>query len=215
MHSVGQTKSLLEAAVHYAQEISDEALAYLDGRGISELTAAKYQLGTIKDPIEGHQMYEGWISIPYITALGLCVGFKFRRLDDGKPKYGAPIGQKSHLFNVASTMASHRSIVICEGEFDAIITESVTNVPAVGVPGVAAWKPFYTKLFSGFDTVYVVGDNDIKEDGSNPGMEFSRRVAGEIPNSQIVQLPPGMDITDYYLANGKDATANLVGGANE
>jgi hypothetical protein len=31
-------------------------------------------------------------------------------------------------------------------------------------------------------------------------------------NSQIVQLPPGMDITDYYLANGKDATANLVGG---
>ena len=215
MHSVGQTKSLLEAAVHYAQEISDEALAYLDGRGISELTAAKYQLGTIKDPIEGHQMYEGWISIPYITALGLCVGFKFRRLDDGKPKYGAPIGQKSHLFNVASTMASSRSIVICEGEFDAIITESVTNVPAVGVPGVAAWKPFYTKLFSGFDTVYVVGDNDIKEDGSNPGMEFSRRVAGEIPNSQIVQLPPGMDITDYYLANGKDATANLVGGANE
>lgn len=215
MHSIGQTKSLLEAAVHYAQEISDEALAYLDGRGISELTAAKYQLGTIKDPIEGHQMYEGWISIPYITALGLCVGFKFRRLDDGKPKYGAPVGQKSHLFNVASTMASHRSIVICEGEFDAIITESVTNVPAVGVPGVAAWKPFYTKLFSGFDTVYVVGDNDIKEDGSNPGMEFSRRVAGEIPNSQIVQLPPGMDITDYYLANGKDATANLVGGANE
>lgn len=215
MHSVGQTKSLLEAAVHYAQEISDEALAYLDGRGISEVTAARYQLGTIKDPIEGHQMYEGWISIPYITALGLCVGFKFRRLDDGKPKYGAPVGQKSHLFNVASTMASSRSIVICEGEFDAIITESVTNVPAVGVPGVAAWKPFYTKLFSGFDTVYVVGDNDIKEDGSNPGMEFSRRVAGEIPNSQIVQLPPGMDITDYYLANGKDATANLVGGANE
>ena len=192
MHSIGQTKSLLEAAVHYAQEISDEALAYLDGRGISELTAAKYQLGTIKDPIEGHQMYEGWISIPYITALGLCVGFKLRRLDDGKPKYGAPVGQKSHLFNVASTMASHRSIVICEGEFDAIITESVTNVPAVGVPGVAAWKPFYTKLFSGFDTVYVVGDNDIKEDGSNPGMEFSRRVAGEIANSQIVQLPPGM-----------------------
>jgi DNA primase len=212
MLSKEQTKLLLEAATHYAQVISDEALAYLAGRGISEETAARYQLGTISEPIEGHQGYEGWVSIPYITATGLCVGFKFRRLDDGKPKYGSPVGQKTHLFNVVSTMSSTQSIVICEGEFDAIVMEANCGVPAVGVPGVAAWKPYYTKLFNGFDMVYIVGDNDVKEDGSNPGAEFSRRVAGEVLNSQIVQLPPGMDITDYYLANGKDATANLVGG---
>jgi DNA primase len=212
MLSIEQTKSLLEAAVHYADSISDEALAYLAGRGISEETAARYQIGTIVNPIEGHQMYEGWISIPYMTALGLCVGFKFRRLDDGKPKYGSPVGQKSHLFNVLATMSATKSIVICEGEFDAIVMEANCGVPAVGVPGVAAWKPYYSKLFNGFDVVYIVGDNDVKEDGSNPGMEFSRRVAGEVLNSQIVQLPPGMDITDFYLANGKDLTANLVGG---
>lgn len=157
-------------------------------------------------------MYEGWISIPYMTALGTCVGFKFRRLDDGKPKYGSPVGQKSHLYNVIATMSPTKSIVICEGEFDAIVMDANCGVPAVGIPGVAAWKPYYSKLFNGFDIVYVVGDNDVKEDGSNPGMEFSRRVAGEVLNSQIVQLPPGMDITDFYLANGKDLTANLVGG---
>lgn len=212
MQSIEQTKSLLKAVVQYADSISDRALGYLAGRGISEEVAARYQLGTVIDPIEGHQMYEGWISIPYMTALGLCAGVKFRRLDDGKPKYGAPIGQKSHLYNVTATMAAAKSIVICEGEFDAIVMDAVVGIPAVGVPGVAAWKPYYAKLFSGFDTIYVLGDNDLKEDGSNPGMEFSRRVAGEVLNSQIVQLPPGMDITDYYLANGKDATANLVGG---
>ena len=212
MLSQGQEKLLQEAAHRYAQAISDEALAYLAGRGISEETAARYRLGTITDPIEGHQGYEGWISIPYFTALEYCVGFKFRRLDDGKPKYGSPIGQKTHLFNVTATMSPTKNIVICEGEFDAIIMDAVVGVPAVGIPGVAAWKPFYPKLFNGFDTVYIVGDNDIKEDGSNPGAEFSRRVAGEVTNSQIVQLPPGMDITDFYLANGKEATANLVGG---
>lgn len=212
MLSQGQAKLLQEAAHRYAQAISEEALAYLAGRGISEETAARYRLGTITDPIEGHQGYEGWISIPYFTALDLCVGFKFRRLDDGKPKYGAPVGQKSHLFNVVATMASTKSIVICEGEFDAIVMDTC-GVPAVGVPGVAAWKPYYTKLFNGFDIVYIVGDNDVKEDGTNPGAEFSRRVAQEVSNSQIVTLPPGLDITDYYLANGKDATANLVGGA--
>ena len=214
MLSQGQAKLLQEAAHRYAEAISEEALAYLAGRGISEETAARYRLGTITDPIEGHQGYEGWISIPYFTALDLCVGFKFRRLDDGKPKYGAPVGQKSHLFNVTATMAATNSIVICEGEFDAIIMETC-GVPAVGVPGVAAWKPYYTKLFNGFDIVYIVGDNDVKEDGTNPGAEFSRRVAQEVSNSQIVTLPPGLDITDYYLANGKEATANLVGGANE
>lgn len=213
MHSQGQGKLLQEAAHQYAEAISEEALAYLDGRGISELTAATYRIGTITNPIEGHQMYEGWISIPYFTALDICVGFKFRRLDDGKPKYGSPVGQKTHLFNVSATMSSTSSIVICEGEFDAIVMQANCGIPAVGVPGVAAWKPYYSKLFSGFDTVYIVGDNDVKEDGSNPGAEFSRRVAGELTNGQIVQLPPGMDITDYYLANGRDATANLVGGA--
>lgn len=214
MLSQGQAKLLQEAAHRYAEAISEEALAYLAGRGISEESAARYRLGTITDPIEGHQGYEGWISIPYFTALDLCVGFKFRRLDDGKPKYGAPVGQKSHLFNVVATMANTKSIVICEGEFDAIVMETC-GMPAVGVPGVAAWKPYYTKLFNGFDIVYIVGDNDVKEDGTNPGAEFSRRVAQEVSNSQIVTLPPGLDITDFYLANGKDATANLVGGASE
>jgi DNA primase len=212
MLSQGQEKLLQEAAHHYAQAISDRALGYLAGRGISEETAARFRLGTITDPIEGHQGYEGWLAIPYFTALDLCVGFKFRRLDDGKPKYGAPIGQKSHLFNVVATLSATKSIVICEGEFDAIIMEANCGIPAVGVPGVAAWKPYYQKLFNGFDIVYVVGDNDVKEDGTNPGAEFSRRVASEISNSQIVTLPPGLDITDFYLANGKEATANLVGG---
>jgi DNA primase len=212
MLSQEQAKLLQEAAHRYAEAISDEALTYLAGRGISEEVAARYRLGTITDPIEGHQGYEGWISIPYFTALDMCVGFKFRRLDDGKPKYGAPIGQKSHLFNVVATMSATKSIVICEGEFDSIIMDALCGIAAVGVPGVAAWKPYYAKLFTGFDVVYVIGDNDVKEDGSNPGMEFARRVSGELTNGQIVTLPPGMDITDYYLANGKDATANLVGG---
>ena len=212
MASNAQSKLLLEAAQRYAQEISPEVLVALAERGISEEVAARFELGTVTSPHNGHEMYEGWISIPYITAGGSCVGFKFRRLDDGKPKYGSPVGQKSHLYNVIATMSPTKSIVICEGEFDAIVMDANCGVPAVGIPGVAAWKPYYSKLFNGFDVVYIVGDNDVKEDGSNPGMEFSRRVAGEVLNSQIVQLPPGMDITDFYLANGKDLTANLVGG---
>jgi DNA primase len=213
MPSIAQSKSLLEAAESYANAISDRTLGYLAGRGISETIAARYRLGTITNPINGHDTYEGWLSIPYITALGLCVGFKFRRLDDGKPKYGSPLGQKSHLYNVADLTLDVATMVICEGELDAVVLSGVCNIPAVAVPGVAAWKPHYSKLFTGYDTIYIVGDNDVKEDGTNPGAEFARRVASEVLNGQIVQLPPGMDINELYLAEGIESIHSLVGGA--
>jgi len=211
MHSNEQMKSSLVAAEQYAQAITPQTLEYLAGRGISDEVAARFQLGTVTDPVAGHEHHAGWLSIPYITALDLCVGFKFRRLDEGKPKYGSPLGQKSHLYNVADICKLSSRIVVCEGELDTIIVSGVLGMPAVGVPGVAAWKDHFSKLFNGYDVVYIVGDNDVKEDGTNPGAEFSRRVAGEVINGTIVQLPPNMDITDYYLTNGADATRHLLG----
>jgi DNA primase len=211
MHSNEQMKSSLVAAEQYAQAITPQTLDYLAGRGISDEVAARFQLGTVTDPVAGHEHHAGWLSIPYITALDLCVGFKFRRLDEGKPKYGSPLGQKSHLYNVADICKLSSRIVVCEGELDTIIVSGVLGMPAVGVPGVAARKDHFSKLFNGYDVVYIVGDNDVKEDGTNPGAEFSRRVAGEVINGTIVQLPPNMDITDYYLTNGADATRHLLG----
>ena len=211
MDSNVQSKLLLEAAQRYAQEITPEALVALEERGISELVAAKFQLGTVTDPLNGHELYEGWISIPYITALGNCVGFKFRRLDDGKPKYGSPTGQKAHLYNVSDVTVMSKHIVVCEGELDTVIVSGVLGIPAVGIPGVQAWKPHFSRLLSGYDSIYIVGDNDVKEDGSNPGADFAKRVHQEVLNGVIVSLPPNMDINEYYLQHGLEASKRLLG----
>jgi hypothetical protein len=48
---------------------------------------------SVVDPIAGHELGEGMLSIPYITPAGV-VGIKFRRLDEGTPKYLWPTGQK-------------------------------------------------------------------------------------------------------------------------
>lgn len=215
MHSSEHSKSLLEAANRYADRVDEATLKYLEDRGISEEVAALYQLGTVTDPLPGHEMHKGWLSIPYITAMGYCVGFKFRRLDDGKPKYGSPLGQTSHLYNVSDITKRSARIVVCEGELDTVVVSGILGLPAVGCPGVAAWKPHYARLLNGYDTVYVAGDHDVKEDGSNPGAEFSRRVASEVMNATIVNLPEGLDISDYYLQNGYDQTRKLLGVANE
>jgi len=212
MASNVQSKLQLEAAQRYAQQISPEALAVLAERGISEEVAALYMLGSVVDPMNGHEVAQGWLSIPYITAMNHCVGFKFRRLDDGKPKYGSPTGQKAHLYNVVDCTILSKHIIVCEGELDTVIVSGVLGIPAVGIPGVQAWKPHFAKLLNGYDSVYIVGDNDVKEDGSNPGAEFAKRVASEVLNSVIVTLPPNMDINDYYLAYGAEATQTLLVG---
>jgi len=212
MHSHEQSRSLLEAVTHYSKNLDARAIEYLEGRGISEDIAQQFSLGVVTDPINGHETHAGWLSVPYLTALGMCVGVKFRRLDDGKPKYGAPAGQKGHLYNVADITIDSSVVVVCEGELDAVVVSGILNIPAVGVPGVQAWKPHFNKLFTGYDTVYIVGDNDIKDDGTNPGAEFSRRVSQEVMNSRIVSLPASMDINDYYLAHGKEESLKLFGG---
>ena len=214
MLSPVQLKSSLEAAIQYNKDLSAEAIKFLADRGISKEVADQYLLGTIVLPVTGHENYKGWLSIPYLTVMGHCVGFKFRRLDEGKPKYGAPLGQKGHLYNVSDIILSSEYIAICEGELDTIIASAILGMPAVGVPGVQAWKAHFNRMFTGYGRVYVIGDNDLKDDGTNPGAEFSRMVAQEIGNATIVSLPAGMDLNDLYLAKGIEETKRTIGVPN-
>ena len=214
MLSPVQLKSSLEAAIQYNKDLSAEAINFLADRGISKEVADQYLLGSIVLPVAGHENYKGWLSIPYMTVMGHCVGFKFRRLDEGKPRYGAPLGQKGHLYNVSDIILSSEYIAICEGELDTIVASAILGMPAVGVPGVQAWKAHFNRMFTGYGRVYVIGDNDLKDDGTNPGAEFSRMVAQEIGNATIVSLPAGMDLNDLYLAKGIEETKRTIGVPN-
>ncbi|MFM7985907.1 MAG: hypothetical protein ACKPKO_41990, partial [Candidatus Fonsibacter sp.] len=62
--------------------------------------------------------------------------------------------------------------------------------------------------------IFIIGDNDLKDDGTNPGAEFSRMVAQEVDNSTIVSLPAGMDLNDLYLAKGIEETKRILGAVN-
>lgn len=211
MLTKSQLESLAKVAKDYHEALNAEAIAYLVARGISKEAAQYAQLGQITGDYAPHSSYAGWLSIPYIVVGEGVVGFKFRRLGEGNPKYGAPTNQKSHLYNVRDLEEESDVLVICEGEFDTLIVSQILKVPAVGCPGVASWKQHFGKMVVGYDRVLIVGDNDDKADGTNPGQDFARRVAQEVPNSQIVQLPSGMDITDCYLTEGPDKLRERLG----
>ena len=81
--------------------------------------ADSYQLGTVIEPIPGHEHAVGCLSIPYLTPNGV-VGIKFRRIDGSNPKYIWPTGQKIGMFNVVeATIADLRS-ALESGEVTAV-----------------------------------------------------------------------------------------------
>jgi len=77
---------LTEAAERYSNSLTPQAVSYLEGRGISQEVSRTFLLGSVVEPSAGHELAEGMLSIPYRTPAGV-VGIKFRRLDEGTPKY--------------------------------------------------------------------------------------------------------------------------------
>jgi DNA primase len=190
----------------YAGSPADE---YMQSRGIDAETAREFGLGYVVEPAPGHdERYKGMLSIPYYTPNGV-VGFKFRHIDGRDPKYLAPAGQKTHLFNVGAIIRSVHKIIIVEGELDAIAAEQI-GYPAVGVGGVNSWKSYFPRCFDGIGKVIVCTDNDDKADGSNPGQELARKLADVLPQSIRVSLPHGHDVNSTIQTYGAEHFTKLV-----
>ena len=190
----------LQLAEKYHASLDQATKEYLASRDFSARIAADFLLGTVPaDCASEHVQYIGWLSIPYQVQYGV-VAWKFRRLDDNGPRYMAPANQPSKLFNARAVLYNSDTIAICEGELDTIVASEV--VPAVGVAGVNHWKEHFGRLFVGHKRVLIVGDNDIKPDGSNPGQEFARRVAEDVPHAEVIVLPPNEDVNSIARKEG-------------
>ena len=196
-----QRTLLTDAANRYSESLSEQAKDYLKDRGLTEDVIQEFLLGSVVDPIAGHELATGMISIPYRTPAGV-VGMKFRRIDDGTPKYLWPTGQKVGLFNVVDLHATSNTIAICEGEIDTIVLSGVVGIPSVGVAGVSQWKPWFPKLFESYERVLIFADNDIKEDGRNPGQELAKRIKEDLDKAEIVHLPDNTDVNEVLLSLG-------------
>ena len=194
---------LTEAAERYSSNLTEQARYYLEARGITEETSRGFLLGSVVDPIAGHELATGMISIPYRTPAGV-VGMKFRRIDNGTPKYLWPTGQKVGLFNVVDLHRPSDTIAICEGEIDTIVLSGLVGIPAVGVAGVSQWKPWFPKLFESYSRILIFADNDVKEDGRNPGQELAKRIKEDLDKAVVVQMEANKDVNDTFLAYGKD-----------
>lgn len=209
--SESQRLFLLEAAEKYHANLDGSpADEYLRSRGLGFPTTRKelnrFVLGYVADPLPGHEMYKGFMAIPYLRwsqeEQWSVVSIRFRCVQEhthqGHGKYMTVAGDRPRMFNTLALLKQSPTIAITEGELDAI-TAQICGVPAVGLPGAAAWQPYFREPFLGYREVFVLADGD------EAGMQFAHTVAASLPNAKIIPMPPGEDVNSVVLTGGKDA----------
>lgn len=201
------TRSLLEETVErYHEHLldDDEALDYLEARGIDQWTARTYRLGLVVDPIPDHEYMRGRLSIPYTVPRGGPVGCKFRCVqphdckDLDHPKYLSHTGMGKRLYNVLAFKIPSDVIAITEGELDAVVATEA-GIPAIAVPGVKGWSDAWAYCFEGYRRVLVIGDGD------TDGRAFAERLADQIESARAVPMPDKHDVTSLVLEQGVEA----------
>lgn len=201
--SYSQKQQLEVATAHYQRSVN-LAANYLETRRLGQQVAVTHRLGVVEDPLPGHETYVGRLAIPYITATGV-VDIRFRSMVDGEePKYLGLPGAITHLYNVTATFQHTDSIALCEGEIDTM-TLSQLGVPAVGVPGVNNWKKHYNRVLADFENVFVFADGD------QPGTDFARRLAKELPSVTVIQMPEGEDVNSGFCKFGESFLLSKLG----
>lgn len=203
--SASTRKFLAEASSRYAASVA-EAQPYLEKRGLTTETADAFLLGRVSDPLPGHERFTGMLSIPYISHSGV-VAIRFRRIDGDGPKYLSTQGDTPRFFNPDAFLRPEPYICLCEGEIDCM-TAAQLGLPAVGLPGVNAWREeFFALPFEGYTPTYILADSD----DSGQGEGFAEKVAGQLPEARIIQMPAGHDLNSAVTQLGPDGLMVRLG----
>ena len=201
--SKSQRELLAKATENYERNLG-EALPYLLSRGITEETARMFRLGFVKNPETGHELYQGKLSIPYLTPAGV-IDIRFRSLsNDSGPKYLSRPGASTHIYNIGALSRDNGMLVVCEGEIDTIIATQVGFI-AVGLPGANNWKQFYSRVLDGWEKIMLFCDGD------NAGREMAKTISRELYNVFPVFMPYNQDVNDVFLAEGAEGLRRRVG----
>jgi DNA primase len=203
----------MEQLAYEGSPCSTRAWDYLLARGFDVGIRHRYRLGVVGEPTPGHEMMTGRLAIPYLTPAGV-VDIKFRCIADHSckeancPKYLATEGGGGRLYNARAVLAAEETVVICEGEFDAMAVSALAGIPAVGFPGAGSWRDksaaHWPRVFAGLDAVVVA-------DGDKPGAEAAKTVARSLDAARIVHMPDGEDSNSMILKEGPEAFKERIG----
>lgn len=181
--------------------------ALMEARGVNEETIRDFQIGWDSD----RRVY----TIPIWSHKGEI--WNVRRYDlkprgDRRKMWSVKGMGAPRLYPVQQILDKPDYIIICEGEWDALLTiqhdfNAITRTGAADV-----WEERWSKLFRGM-TVYLAHDCDLKGQHANLKLgELLQDVAEEV---RVLKLPypieekGGKDLTDFWLEHREHPEAEM------
>lgn len=193
LYSEGMKQPFDEAS-RYQKLLPPRIRRYLNSRGIPDRSIARFRLGW-----NGRR-----ITIPIYNRRGEFLHFRLAR-DPGasrpEPKMLSTPGSHAELYGWERAEEKPLQLVVCEGEFDRLVLESL-GVPAVtSTGGAGVFHPLWAAHL--VDVPYIYACFDLDE----AGVLGAQRVAALLPQTRIVRLPGelgrGGDVTDYFAGLGR------------
>lgn len=199
-------RELLKTAVQeYQRQLpGSPAEEYLKVRGITKETQDYFQIGFVGEALKGDDHLKNRLCIPYLTPAGPVV-LKFRALDEREPRFLYRSGSHAQrLFNTSVLRQPHKTIYLCEGEFDTL-TAYQCGLPVVGLPGCKNWIKLFARIFRGRHVVVLADGDDAGE-----GLKFAEQVCEDVESGGII-LFEGSDVNRYFTDYGQESLLKKVG----
>jgi 5S rRNA maturation endonuclease (ribonuclease M5) len=180
-----------------------------NARGLWTKTLDVFQVGWDKKELA--------YTFPIFDSKGALVNVRWYQIrpPKGRRKIWGVTGHNApRLYPATALLKAKRdpgkSIIICEGELDAIICNQYNFRAITKTNGAKVWRPGWNDLFKDL-TVYVCHDMD--HDGQTANRKIARSLTRSGVNVLVLKLPyavtkdHGKDITDWWLEHDADRDA--------
>ncbi len=239
----GQPPPVLDLATqYYEHHITDEVLAYLDGRGFSKAFVADWHIGYASPGDAGdlravyerrgllrqaleigildrtrRDVFRGRIVFPNRVG-GHTVDLQGRLLPSRGNTEKDRIGPlylnlpRPHSHLFNEPATLHKAVVVCEGIPDALSVLRA-GIPACGLYGAQGWREVYRARFRRCERVYVALDRDAIDKSTALAREFGVRGRVIVPPDD---LGVKGDLNDWLCSTAKgdpEAFKRVLGAA--
>ena len=193
---------------HNKTELSDNAVKWFLGRGISQKTLVKLKVSEGKEWMPQTQKEENTIQFNYFINDEL-VNIKYR---DGKKNFKLHKGSEKVFYNL-DNIRNLEECIIVEGEMDALSFYESDFKHVVSVPNGATngninldYLDSAYAFFEDKQKIYLATDND--EAGLNLRSELIRRLGAEV--CYLLDFEDCKDANEYLVKYGKDKLALVI-----
>lgn len=196
-----------------------KTIDYLREHGLTKEVAARYRLGFVNPAEPADRIYQGMLSIPYVTKAGI-VAMKYRCVEDHDHsvhggKYSQAEMADSWIYNPQAFFDAEDTIGVAEGEIDAIAATEFVGVPTIGIPGVDYWRAnrkAWRRTLDDYSTILIFVDGDSPRemkspDGTvtvkQPGLDMAKSIQADVRGrGRLVRCDQGEDVASM-VAKGR------------